>query len=257
MIACYHAVDPDWHDTPLSVAPSAFATQCAWLARKRRVIDLHDAVGSLNDGGRLRHGLAAITFDDGFTSVHRHALPVLRSLGLPATVFVVADTLFGEGRAVDWVDTPPAHRLTTLTLDEVREMMDGGVSFGSHTRTHPADLRTLDEHECERELRDSREMLEEALGRPVPLLAYPRGRHDAMVRRVAQRAGYANAVSLPEGPEETGPFAIPRVGVHHGNSSAVVRLKASRPYLSMRMGRAGRLHPTVARVLRQTDRRGG
>lgn len=257
MIACYHAVDPDWHTSPLSVTPSTFAAQCAWLARRRRVVDLHEAVGHLNTRGELAHGLAAITFDDGFASVRRHALPVLRSLRLPATVFLVADTLTNGGRAVDWVDTPPDHVLLTLTLEEVLEMQDDGVTFGSHTRTHPADLGQLTERECAAELHDSREMLEDTLGRPVPLLAYPRGKHTAMVRRAAERAGYTHAVSLPQGAEATGRYAIPRVGIYYGNGSAVVRVKASRPYLRLRMGGAGHLRPQIARMLGKQDWRRG
>ncbi|MFN2557858.1 MAG: polysaccharide deacetylase family protein, partial [Nitriliruptorales bacterium] len=75
-ILCYHAVEPTW-SSPLAVAQATFDAQCRWLARHRRVLDLAEAVGRVDRRGRLPRGAAALTFDDGFASVHEHALPVL------------------------------------------------------------------------------------------------------------------------------------------------------------------------------------
>jgi hypothetical protein len=72
------------------------------------------------------------------------------------------------------------------------------------------------------------------LKRRVPFLAYPRGRHDDDVRKAAARAGYTHAFALPEEPEEPGPYAVPRIGIHRGNSVATVRVKSARAYLPVR-----------------------
>ena len=50
------------------------------------------------------------------------------------------------------------------------------------------DLTMLSDEECHRDLRESRELLEDLLGEPVPFLAYPGGRNDARVQRAAARA---------------------------------------------------------------------
>src|SRR6476620_5774425 len=47
--------------------------------------------------GRPLQGLVALTFDDGYRGVFESALPVLRDLGLPATVFVIARTPHSGG----------------------------------------------------------------------------------------------------------------------------------------------------------------
>jgi peptidoglycan/xylan/chitin deacetylase (PgdA/CDA1 family) len=242
-ILCYHAFDPDWR-SPLAVEPDVFAAHCAWLSRARRVIPLAEAVGQIAPTGRLPRGLSALTFDDGFESVHRHAFPVIATYRLPATVFVVARTLTPEGLPVTWVDTPPAP-LRTLTLDQILEMQEAGVAFGSHSSVHH-DLTALSEEDSEKDLRDSRELLEDLLHRPVRFLAYPRGRSDERVRRSARRAGFANAFTLPETREPRGPFAIPRVGVYRGNGVRELRIKSSSFYLPVR---TSSIFPMVRRAL--------
>ncbi len=231
-ILCYHSVEPDW-ESPLAVTPEAFAAQAAWLSRSRQVLPVRNALSRLDSRGRLPRGTAALTFDDGFAALHEHVLPLLTRHRLPATVFLVAQTLTPAGQAVDWVRTPGTGRLTTLTLDQVLEMQDAGVDFQSHSWAH-RDLVDLSFEECVRDLRDSREFLSDVLGRPVTLLAYPRGLHDADVRRAAEVAGYTHAFALPETAEEPGDFAVPRVGIYRGNGLLSVRVKAARPYLQVR-----------------------
>ena len=248
-ILCYHAVDPAWR-SPLAISPDVFAQQCAWLGRHRRVASLTEVVGGMNGSARLPRGVSVLTFDDGFAGVHTHAFPLLLRHRLPATMFLVAQTLTAAGRPVDWVDDPPpdpaqegegtaTSPLRTLTKDQVLEMQAAGINFGSHSYAHH-DLTTLSEGECERDLRASREALEDLLARPVRLLAYPRGRHNERVRRSAARAGFSYAFSLPEGPEPNGPHAIPRVGVWAHDRPASLRLKTADWYVRVRTSRVYR-----------------
>ncbi len=172
---------------------------------------------------------------------------MLERYGLPATVFLVAETLTPAGRPVDWVDTPGTAPLSTLTVDQVLEMQDAGVDFQSHSWAH-RDLIDLSFEECVRDLRDSREFLSDVLGRPVTLLCYPRGLHDANVQKAAEVAGYTHAFALPETPEQPGDYAVPRVGIYRGNGLLAVRVKAARPYLQLRTSEP------VARGARQAKR---
>ena len=238
-VLCYHAVNPEW-TSPLSMHPETFAAQCDWVARNRAVLPLRAAIDRIGPSGRLGRGLAALTFDDGFASVHEHAWPVLARHRLPATVFLVAQTLTEAGQDVDWIDTPPPYETETLTVEQVRAMQDESVSFESHSNTH-ADLTQLSYAECLADLRDSRELLEDVLGRPVRLLAYPRGRHAPHVRAAAKQAGYSHAFALPEGPESVDDYALPRVGLYRSNGVRGLRVKAAGPYLPLRTGRAFQL----------------
>ncbi|MGI8873347.1 MAG: polysaccharide deacetylase family protein [Egibacteraceae bacterium] len=235
-ILCYHTVDERWR-SPLAVPPVTFDAHCAWLARHRRPVDLVTAMEHLDASGRLPAGEVALTFDDGFSGVRDHAVPILRRHGIPATVFVVAGTLASGGREVDWVDTPPPYPLTTVTGTEVIELHRAGIGIGSHSYAHH-DLTRLDEAECERDLRASRELLEDLLECPVPFLAYPRGRNDERVRRAARRAGYTHAFTLPEAREPVDRYGVPRVGVYPQNDVRALRVKTSRAYGPLRTSRA-------------------
>lgn len=231
-ILCYHAVDPGWQ-APLSMPPSAFRRHCEWLARHRAVVDLEEAARKMDARGRLPSGLCAITFDDGLGSVFDNGLPALVDYGLTATVFLVAGTLGPKAQPVEWIDDRPRGSLPALTLDQIEEMAAHGVRFGSHSYSH-RDLTSLTEDECFKDLHDSKQLLEDVLGRPVPLLAYPRGLHDEAVRRAARRAGFTHAFGTARRRPSPSRWGIPRMGVYSGDGDLKLRIKSSRSYASTR-----------------------
>jgi peptidoglycan/xylan/chitin deacetylase (PgdA/CDA1 family) len=234
-ILSYHAVD-DRSSLPIAVGSRSFAKHGAWLAKHRRMLPLSEATRRLNSSCRLPAGTASITFDDGFASLYDNAVPVLLRYHLPATIFLVAATLAPDGHPVDWVDQPGAHpSLTTLNLDQVLEMQTMGIDFGSHSYDH-RDLTSLSDHDCERDLIDSRMLLEDLLKRRIQYLAYPRGRHDERTRRAATRAGYEAGFAMALGGDGVGPYAVPRMGVYRHDTVLSIRMKASPSYVRVRTG---------------------
>jgi peptidoglycan/xylan/chitin deacetylase (PgdA/CDA1 family) len=59
------------------------------LAAGHRVVPLAEAVARLA-ARDVERGLAVVTIDDGWHGIYRHAWPVLREFGLPATVYVTS-----------------------------------------------------------------------------------------------------------------------------------------------------------------------
>ena len=72
----------------LFLTTEAFARQMRHLARGFNVLALDEVSRLLASRGRLPERAAVITFDDGYRNTLTQALPVLRSLRLPATVFI-------------------------------------------------------------------------------------------------------------------------------------------------------------------------
>jgi len=231
-ILCYHSVDGEWDD-PMALPPPSFAEQCAWLAEHREVVPLTDLLDATSMGGRGRRA-TAITFDDGFADFASEAAPVLARHSLPVTHFLVAQTLEPGKGGADWLRPQPDPAPATMTTDQVLELQESGVRFGSHSWAH-RELTELSEAECVRDLRDSRELLEDLLHEPVRLLAYPYGSHAPHVRRAADKAGYRFSFSLPAGPEANDDQAVPRVGIYRRDSMTAVRIKCSSWYMPLQM----------------------
>jgi peptidoglycan/xylan/chitin deacetylase (PgdA/CDA1 family) len=88
-VLMYHAVVssplavPDW----CFLDATAFRQQAEYLGQHFDVVLLSEAVSRLRRR-HVRRPTAVITFDDGLQSVHDVALPILKRLGLPATVFL-------------------------------------------------------------------------------------------------------------------------------------------------------------------------
>jgi peptidoglycan/xylan/chitin deacetylase (PgdA/CDA1 family) len=243
-ILCYHAIDPAWR-SPISVDPETFDRQMAWLASHRQVVSLGVATRMMDANGRLPRRIAAVTFDDGFASVHEHAMPALLRRGLEATLFIVAETLDGAGSGMDWIEDPRAPR-RSLSLPEVLELRDAGFDIGSHSYSH-RDLTTLLDEEIVSDLRRSREVLEDLVEGPVTLLAYPGGRHDVRVRRAAATAGFEYSYAMADTEPRRLPQAIPRVGMYQGQGTATLSAKTSPWFWRMR---GSPLQPLMARLVR-------
>ena len=139
------------------------------------------------NGGDPPPGLAAVSFDDGLHDNHEQALPILRELGVPGTVYVSTGLI---GQPNPWI----AEGSRMMTADELLDLRDAGWELGAHTVTHP-DLSVLDLDDCLREIGDSRAALEELTGEPVRTFAYPFCKYgDAALEAVAQ-VGFDAAVT--------------------------------------------------------------
>lgn len=135
-ILMYHRVlaepDPLLPEVPHQ---ALMAEQFRTLAGAFNVLPLHEAV-SLLQQGKLPPGAACITFDDGYRDNHDLALPLLRELGLPATVFVATGYL-NNGRMFNDSVVETVRSLDTGEIDLSR------VGLGKRLVTDVASRRTL------------------------------------------------------------------------------------------------------------------
>jgi peptidoglycan/xylan/chitin deacetylase (PgdA/CDA1 family) len=237
LVLCYHSVSTVWPHA-LSVIPEAFRRQVTSIARAG-LPPL--SAQALADGARRG---VHVTFDDAYRDI-LDSLPLLEGLGLPTTVFV-STAYADEGRPLDVPELAADAKawpeaLATMNWGELREVAERGVEIGSHTVGHPH-LPELSDDELDRELRDSKARVEDELGRPARLLAYPYGEHDARVQAAAKRAGYAAAFAQWPGSSLRNDFALPRVSFYRADSLRRATFKTTKlgPALASLRDRVGR-----------------
>jgi peptidoglycan/xylan/chitin deacetylase (PgdA/CDA1 family) len=194
-ILCYHRFGAGTGATTSKMVVSAgnFAAQLDWLARNDyRVLPLSQLQGFLEGRQPLPQRSVVITFDDGYESVHRHALPLLRRYGFPATLFVYTDFI-GASDALSWA--------------QLKELVASGlVDVQAHSKSH----RNLIERETgetderhrqmiELEARTPRDLLERQLDVRISQFAYPYGDADQAVLDTLGRQRYQMGLTVIPG----------------------------------------------------------
>lgn len=183
VVLCYHGVT--------ALQKRRFHWQMRHIAR--RAVDLAESEHSQTGHGALPR--VCITFDDAFACLLENALPLMRELKIPATVFAVADNL---GRRPKWPMAPehPERAEITMTAEQLlRVANDGRCRIGSHTLTH-ADLAQLTPQRTEEELIQSKIALESLLGNKIEDLALPHGSYNDRILAAAQAADYRRIYTL-------------------------------------------------------------
>lgn len=212
-ILMYHKVDripPGAKHVGNYVLPEAFESQLAALKRwSYQSIDFDAWLAFRNRSGTLPERPLIITFDDGYRSTYDNAWPILRRAGFSATVFLVSD-LIGQTNAWDAGEIQEP----LLNDSEIREMHNGGITFGSHTKSHPA-MTKISTTQAGLELNESRRSLEKLLGSPVKHFCYPYAKQNPEVRALVRAAGYKSAVIGRGGLNRswTDPYMLRRIKV--------------------------------------------
>ncbi|MEU9745549.1 polysaccharide deacetylase family protein [Streptomyces niveus] len=218
-VLLYHAVmdDPPAWIAEFTVTPRQFTAQLdAVTAAGRTAVPVGALAGRLTGGAPLPPRPVVLTFDDGFADLPGPTAEALAERALPATAYLTTGALApGSGSLL-----PPAPMMTLAQASALERL---GMEIGAHTVTHPQ-LDTLRTPQLDRELRESKAVLEDVLGHEVAHLAYPHGYNSRAVRRAARRAGYASAVAvrhaLSSGADE--PYRIARLIVRRSHTVADV-----------------------------------
>lgn len=236
LILYYRAVFDGPHQLPIDsdnvLDADVFEKQMVYLKAHRRVISLGECFDHWQKHGAPPRKSAVITFDDGFACCRTVAAPILKSLDLPATFFVIPG--FTESDEPKWDDflrqvTPDFRKwIIRSTHDEIRremdrlretvdadmvssveerlregmltweqmsELLEMGFSVQSHSQEHWY-LSSQSEEVQRREIVDSKTHLEEKLGPEVRFFSIPfgyPGSFNSTTLALLQRHGYAAA----------------------------------------------------------------
>jgi peptidoglycan/xylan/chitin deacetylase (PgdA/CDA1 family) len=255
IILGYHRVNPAPRGN-LSVTIDTFRRQLLHLLHKGyRNVSLEEVVDALP---HLPRRSFAITFDDGYRDNYLHAMPVLKELGLKATVFITVNYIdsdqpypWDERRRVEWGGDIRQEDLC-LSWAHLREMQDSQIfSIGSHTLSHPT-LPAIDASAAWHEISVSKRVLEEGLGRPITCFCYPRGEVDRGVIAMVRDAGFLLGVVTPEYPVPKTNYSLRRIGIDAKHDERQFALKVSAPFqIALDLGIWPRFRALQARTRRE------
>lgn len=179
-ILAYHHVAEGDHDSPYYVTVDNFRQQMQALHDwGYTTISTEELASVLRNGGPLPERPVIITFDDGDLDVYENAFPIMRNLHQRGTLYIVGNRLECD---------------VCIQTKQLKEMIAEGWEIGSHTMSH-ADLLKPGKN-LQREIFDSRKVLENALGIPVHSLAYPFAIAGANTFYLTSLAGYDSAMGV-------------------------------------------------------------
>ena len=179
--------------------PARFARQMAHLAESGFVFyTAAELMEYFCANRRFPEKGIAITFDDGCTDNYTNAFPVLKELGIKATMFVVPSCI-GEtnSKTLPAGEPPRPH----FTREQILEMSKFGIEFGSHSMNHRL-LHEIPLHEAQFEIESAKGYLEDLLQQPCKTFAYPAGFYTSDIERVIECAGHTCAFSTTYGPQD-------------------------------------------------------
>jgi len=213
VVLMYHRINDALEPGEWVVPVARFREQMSYLRNHSQVITLGDSLKGHQSpvtSHQKRHIL--VTLDDGYRDNYQNAFPVLKELGISATVFLTTGYVGTTRKRERYKDVP--WERDYLDLEEVREMAMAGVSFGAHTATHPR-LLELDIEEAENEIFSSVDFVRKELGVKQPAFSYPYGKFDDSIKRIVKEAGCSCAFTVAPGIFKDGDdvFEIPRIGV--------------------------------------------
>ena len=186
------------------VSEAAFKAQMKFLKVKGyRVISLDQLVDFLEFKVQIPEKSVAITFDNGWRSVYDIALPILKTHGYPATLFVRTDFI-GKKNAMSW--------------DQVGLLTENGFDIQCKTVTNPDMSRLKDAasfmatfRAIQKEITQSKKIVKNKLNRECRYLAYACGKTNNIVIALLKKEGFRAAFTMQRG---SNPFFVNNYMIH-------------------------------------------
>jgi peptidoglycan/xylan/chitin deacetylase (PgdA/CDA1 family) len=271
LVLCYHNVlatgAAPQGDASLHLPRERFEQQLDWIAARYDVVSTEVISLPAPQGARPR---AAITFDDAYIGVLRHALPALRVRRLPSTIYVASgfaesprpfwwDVLATRAAGLDRIGLRDRHAgvqeailLATglsdaaIDLSEdyvsadwslLRAVLDADLTIGSHSVSHPM-LSHMEPDRLRDELVESRTAIHRQLRVTPRSIAYPYGDVSPAVSQASMEAGYDAAFTIAGGllRFRDDMFTLPRLNIPSRMPLSAFATAAS----GLRVGRGSR-----------------
>jgi peptidoglycan/xylan/chitin deacetylase (PgdA/CDA1 family) len=214
----YHSLEPG---KPLM----NFLKQIDYLRKNGyHIISISEVVSYIKREKEVSPRSVCLTFDDGYYNNYESVLPILEKYSVPAAIFLSTKYMASNGPKE--IDLKIGERF--LSWEEVKEMADNGVHFGSHGYNH-CDLTSLSPKKSFQEIFRSKQLIEENVSEKTRYFSYPYGRYDRRMKGLVKRAGFEAAFTTIPGNVRLGddPYSLKRILIAPSDSLFDFRKKIS------------------------------
>lgn len=189
-VLVYHSISDS--GAFFAVSPQAFERQMRYIS-ERGIATIFASEISAHIKNRQLADTVCVTFDDGYEDVYTNAFPILKALGIKATVFLITNEVGGSYTGSE------GHAFPLLTRKQIDEMRASGlVEFMPHGHTHRK-LHQLSPPEQEEEIVRSAAVIGTLSGGQPSVFAYPRGRTTSAIKKMLEGQGYKCALGVLPG----------------------------------------------------------
>ena len=212
-ILLYHSITPERSSAlkEWTVSPHIFEEQLSALREAGcQTVTIDDCYNWIYESTPLPKNAVLITFDDGYQDFVEYAWPSLQRHKFTATVFLVANEI---GKINAW-DSKYGEIKQLMDWNQILQLRDEGVSFGSHSASHPV-LTSNNLKFVLNELQRSKDMLEQRFNESIKSFAYPYGENNIITRFLTGITGYDLALTCTSQISQLrhSPLALPRIEI--------------------------------------------
>ena len=184
VILCYHGITEAY--------TSSFQKQLKTV--KNRIISRSDTV---KNKPVFSSPNIVLTFDDAFENLLLNVIPTVNELGIPVSIYAVTSCM---GLSPSWLQGTKHkdEHESLMSKEQIKELsLNSLVEIGSHTHSHSR-LTSLSESDIEKEIVNSKSILENLIDTKVESLAFPHGSYTKKICDIAQQAGFKQVLTLDE-----------------------------------------------------------
>jgi peptidoglycan/xylan/chitin deacetylase (PgdA/CDA1 family) len=203
---------------PWAIPPGLFRAQLARLHERgytaMTVTQLAAAIRSSDV--LLPERPVVITFDDGYADFVSEALPILKTFGFVATLYITTGYIGSTSR---WLSLSEDQDRLMLTWQEIELLAGEGIECGAHGHTH-RQLDVIPFSRAQEEILTSKSILEENLGITIQSFSFPHGYHTDRLVAFLERSGYTSGCVVDHSMmvESSDLYALPRIIIRGDDS---------------------------------------
>jgi peptidoglycan/xylan/chitin deacetylase (PgdA/CDA1 family) len=207
-VLTYHEINTKLRMGITKVTPLTFRKQMHWLSQAGyQTIPISDIPKQITNDQKF----FSITFDDSYLDLEDHAFSVLNRFGFKSTLVVIAGFV---GQSNRWEARLGGTKLQHLDWNQLQYWLKEGHDIASHGFSHRC-LVGMSIKQLDHEVRDSKALLEDKLGKEISIFIPPFSRMNQQVADAIVSYGYKIiCLNCPPKINYDGLTVIIRRGIH-------------------------------------------